>query len=123
MMTEPTTINERPGQQHAIVSQSSVGEELTDLARELGYHWPNDDDGRWRVLKLMATTAANWRKEVSRCQSELWPQLERDRLFELKNQRNRALAKKLANTRRALRDFMKAQAAFVREGLAAIRSR
>lgn len=107
----------------AVVSASSVGEDLTDLASQLGYHWPDDEDGRWRVLKLMAATAAHWRKEISKCQSELWPQIERERIMQLKSQRIQSLSRKLRNTRIALRDFMKGQAAFVREGLAAIRSR
>ena len=115
--------NVPPDRVDGVVSVSSVGENLTELAYQLGYHWPDDDEGRWRVLKLMATTAAHWRKEVDKCQAELWPQIERERIMQLKNQRIQSLARKLANTRKALRDFMKGQAAFVRDGLAAIRSR
>ena len=124
-MTTPETIEPPESRRllDRLVSASSVSEDLTDLARQLGYHWPDDDEGRWRVLKLMATTAAHWRTEVSKCQSELWPQIERERIMQLKNQRIQSLARKLSNTRKALRDFMKGQAAFVREGLAAIRSR
>ena len=98
-----------------------MDEDLSELARKLGFCWPDDEEGRWRVLKLMAQSAAHWRREVSKCQSELWPAIERERIFKLKGQRVAALSRQLRNVRRALRDYMASQSAFVREGLAEIR--
>lgn len=102
----------------ALRSVAFLNVTVPDLAAQLGYGWPTDEEGRWRVMVLMAASAAHWRKEVSKCQSELWPKLEHDRIIESKNTTIRSLRAKLKNTRRALRDFMKRQAAFVREGLA-----
>ena len=95
--------------------------EIDDLARQLGYSWPADDESRQRVLLLMAQMAANWRSKVEDCQRETWPKIESERLYKHMERRNRNLSRKLANVRLALRDYMKQQAAFVREGYAEIR--
>jgi hypothetical protein len=93
---------------------------LCKLAADLGYAWPDDESRQWDVLVLMAQTAAHWRAEVNKCQAEEWPKIERERIMQDKNHRIRKLAYQVKNLRMALRDYMAAQATFVREGLAEI---
>ena len=115
--------HEKAVELNPLASVSAIGEDLQQLANSLGYHWPSDDEGRWRCLKSMAQTASHWRAEVEKCQSEMWPQIEATRIMQHKTALIRSLSRKLKNTRTALRDYMASQAAFVREGLAEIRSR
>lgn len=96
-----------------------LDEELKNAAAKLGYCWPSDgtDEDRQRCLLHMASTAAYWREQAEAAKSEVM----RDRMFKHLNLRCEKVTRKLKNTRLAMRDFMKGQAAFVREGLAEIR--
>jgi hypothetical protein len=100
---------------------SDVDDNLTELARSLGYYWPDDDASRWRVLTLMAQSASYWRSEAQQFyheSNEAWHEFERQKFIEHKNKRIHALTIKLKNVRRALRDYMAGQAAYIREAKA-----
>lgn len=86
-------------------------EHCAALAKSMGYAWPSDSDGQRLVLYQMAEMASYWRDQATN-----------GKRVKHTEARNRALAAKLRNTRTALRDFMKTQAAFVREGMEEIRS-
>jgi hypothetical protein len=106
---------------HAVVT-GRPGEDLKALARDLGYAWPDDDEGQWRVLKLMAIMAAHWRKEYEAARRETWRDVERERIYKHQQDRYLRTVEKLKNTRKALRQFMTAQVAYVREAMAEISS-
>jgi hypothetical protein len=97
-----------------------VGEDLVELAQSLGYAWPNDDEGKWRVLKTMATRARYWRERVNETDHANYEAVSRERLYQHQQDRYLATLRKLTNTRKALRQYMASQAAFVREGIAEI---
>lgn len=97
------------------MSEQVIPNDLTELALSLGYHWPDDDEGRWRVLCLMAERAAHWRSECSRLSKECKNGVEREKLYQHQQQRYLATLRKLTNTRKALRQFMTYQVAYVRE--------
>ena len=86
---------------------------LSELANQLGYGWPEDKEGQWRVMQLMATRAAHWRKEVEACQQGVM----RERMYQHQARRYHASVKKINNLRRALREFMAYQTAWMREKL------
>lgn len=100
------------------MSDSEVGEDLKELAFSLGYAWPDDDAGRWRVLKLMAKMAAYWRHEVAKHKTEELREVERQKLYSHQKQRLIAQTRKIANLRRALKEFMTFQVAWLRENKA-----
>ena len=90
-------------------------ENLKDLAESLGFYWPEDEVGQWRCLKSMAEMASYWRAKIAERDSAFWDNLEKERAYSHLSRRNIALATKVTNLRRALRDYMAGQAAFVRE--------
>jgi hypothetical protein len=90
-------------------------EDLKDLANSLGFCWPEDETGQWRCLKSMAETASYWRAKIAERDSAFWNGLEKEKAYAHLLRRNIALATKVGNLRRALRDYMTEQAAFVRE--------
>lgn len=97
---------------------SEIGEDLKLLAFSLGYAWPEDEAGRWRVLKHMAGMAAHWRAKYSEVQAETWRDVERERMYQHMRRRAVSLAAKVTNLRRCLRDYMAGQRVAVAEARA-----
>jgi len=98
-----------------MTDHSEIGEDLKDLAFSLGYSWPDDDAGRWRVLKSIAKMAAYWRQEKERYSSETLREVERQKLYAHQRQRIISQARKIKNLRKALKEFMTFQVAWLRE--------
>lgn len=90
-------------------------EDLEKLSVPLGYSWPEDEEGRWRILKKMAEMAAYWRMESEECHSKGFREIQKEKLYQHQRRRIEALTKKVANLRRALRTFMVSQVAWVHE--------
>jgi len=99
---------------------SGVGEDLKLLALSLGFAWPADEAGRWRVLKQMAEMASHWRAKYGEVQAETWRDVERERMYQHMRQRAVSLAAKVTNLRRCLRDYMAGQRVAVAEARAEI---
>lgn len=100
---------------------SDIDDELSELALALGYAWPKDEANRWLVLKRMASRAAHWRTEAEKYRSETLRQVEKEKLYVHQKDRIIALARKVKNLRRAMKEFMTFQVAFIREAKAEMR--
>jgi len=102
----------------SLCPDAEVCEDLTDLAFSLGYAWPDDVAGRWRVLKIMASRASRWRAECAERSAAAWSEAEKGRLYQHLLSRNRALAAKVTNLRSAMRDYMAGQRIAIAEARA-----
>lgn len=94
---------------------NSENEDLKELAFSLGYAWPEDAEGRWQCLRKMARMAAHWRAESEKYRTETLMEVERQKLYSHQKSRLIAMTRKVANLRRALRQFMADQVAWIRE--------
>ena len=97
---------------------SEIGEDMKSLALHLGFSWPEDDAGRWRVLRTMAEMASHWRAKYNEVQAETWRDVERERMYQHMRRRAVSLAAKVTNLRRCLRDYMAGQRVAVAEARA-----
>lgn len=98
-------------------AETVCGEDLTELARSLGFSWPATPADQWRVLKQIAEMARHWRGECELTESGV----RKERMYQHLQSRCQAVTRKLLNTRVALRDYKASQACFVRVGLARIK--
>ena len=89
--------------------------DIKSIAYQLGYGMPKDVPGCMRILQLIASTAVFWRDEASKYSDSVRLEVEKQKLYGHQQQRLKALAKQTYNLRRALRNFMKKQVAFVHE--------
>lgn len=96
-------------------------DDLGKVIREIGYNWPDDKEGRLRVMMLVAERTKYWREEVGKVRSECFREVERERLYKHQQARYLATVKKLKNTRKALREFMTSQVAFMRVAMVEMR--
>jgi hypothetical protein len=86
-------------------------DDMKQLAWSLGCDWPDDKDDQRRCLIAMAKMAVYWRQQVEHVQSTDY----REGLYKHQAKRIGALTTKVKNLRKALRQYMAAQAAYVRE--------
>lgn len=108
------------GRKVQMSEQSEVGEELKALALSLGFCWPEDEAGRWRCLKTMASMAAIWREETAKYSTEIRRNVEKEKLYSHQERRLQAMTAKVANLRKALKEFMSLQMALMREYMASV---
>lgn len=114
--SERWTIEDGPPNQPG----SEVGEDLKALALSLGYAWPEDEVGRWRCLKTMASRASHWRAETEKYSTELRRNVEKEKLYAHQQRRLQAMTAKVSNLRKALKQFMSLQMALMREYMASV---
>jgi hypothetical protein len=103
-----------------MTENSEVGEDLKALALSLGFCWPDDEVGRWRCLKTMASMAAHWREETAKYSTELRQNVEKEKLYAHQQRRLEAMTAKVSNLRKALKEFMSLQMALMREYMASV---
>lgn len=71
--------------------------DLAAMAEKLGFAWPDDQEGQWRVLTQMAEMALYWRGQVDEMSESCYA----DRQYQHLLRRAWALAVKLHNVRHA----------------------
>lgn len=107
----------------SVVTDSEIGEEFIATLPLFGHVWPKDATDRFRLLKILACGAASWRAEVVHRRDAAWHEAEKERRYQHLRNRTQALTKKVANLRRALRDFMAGQRAVIAEAAADLESK
>lgn len=107
----------------SVVTDAEIGDEFIASVPLFGHVWPEDPVGRFRLLKTFAVGAAAWRAEAVRRRDGAWHEAEKERRYQHLRNRTQALAEKVANLRRALRDYMAGQRVVIAEAAADLESK
>ncbi len=83
----------------------NLPDNITDIARDCGFAWPDDTDSQMDVLIGIAKSVQQWRHGCS----EAFNAVLRERMYAHQRCRNRALATRLRNLRKAWREYRSRQ--------------
>ncbi len=82
---------------------------ITEIAFDCGFAWPDDPDGQMDVLVGIAESSQLWRHKCDQALCVAYGDTVKERMYKHQQRRNRALATRLRNLRTAWREYRSRQ--------------